>query len=154
MFFGFAAAGVCAGVGFALVSTIGVTVDCAAGAGGAAGFAADDEVATAGAGAVVCVVTVRLAKCVVGAGRATAVRVVRVVVRAALCAAVAGVAVSVVVVSGAGVVVSVVAGAAGVVSVVVAGGGEVVTGCASWASALVEMSAKAAAIAGNALVRA
>jgi hypothetical protein len=122
---------------------------------GAAWLAAD----AAGAGAIERVATLCVTVLVVVTGRAVVVRVAVRAVRVARDEVLAGAAVSVGAVSGVAVVVSVVAGAGSVVVAaggvaVVAGDGSVVTGCASCASALVEVSASAAAIAGKALVRA
>ena len=155
LFVGFAAVVVGAGVGFAFISKTGLTADCEVGAAGAgaAGLAA---AATGAAGEVERTATVWLTVRAGAAGRVVAVRAVRAVVRDAFETALAGAAVSVVVSD----VVAVVSGAAGGEAVVVAGsvvttgGGLTVTGCASWALAPVEESAKAAAIAGRALVRA
>jgi hypothetical protein len=90
-----------------------------------------------------------------GAGLAAAVRVVRLMVRVVavpVCTEVSDEAGADVLISGAG------ASSSGGGCVPVDGAGSVVTGCvcgaASWASTDVEESAKAAAIAGQALVRA
>ena len=90
-----------------------------------------------------------------GAGLAAAVRVVRLtarVVAVLLCAEASDEAGADALVSGAG------ASSSGGGCVLVDGAGSVVTGCvcgaASWATTEVEESAKAAAIAGQALVRA
>ena len=144
--------------GGALRSTAGATADCVAGVVGAAGFAAGAAGGAGGRVVAVRVVTVRLAV-VAGFGAATlAVRTVRTVLVFVVVVADDAEASRVTVALGSGV--------TGGVSVVVtgeastAGGGLGVAtgagsvGCTAWASKGVEESARAAAIAGRARVRA
>jgi hypothetical protein len=146
------------GVAFAFRSTCGVTADCAVVAGAGSGAGAPD--AGAARGVLTCAVVVCAVLWVVtfagfaAAGRAACLTLLLVAEVAVLV--VAGSAGGVVSAVAGDVLVSVVGGAsvAGAGWDVVAGAVPAGTGCVSWAKMGVEESARAAAIAGRALVRA